>query len=59
MYRLSWWENRVTNNGATYGRYYAGCNGGGGGDVLNRDNGSVNTNPYFSWWNHGSFTEGE
>ncbi len=50
LYRISWWEKRVTNSNATYARYYAGLNGYGSIDgVLRRDTGDNTTNPYF--WN--------
>ncbi len=48
MYRMSWWEKRVTNSTATYARYYAGLNGYGSvNGVLTRSGGTNNTNPYF------------
>jgi len=48
LYRISFWENRVTNNSATYGRYYLGCNGyGTTNGVGNLGSGTANTNPYF------------
>jgi hypothetical protein len=50
LYRMSWWENRVTNNGCTYGSYYAGLNGyGSTNGVWALTNETYNTNPYF--WN--------
>ena len=48
MYRMSWWEKRVTNSTATSCRYYAGLNGYGSVDgVLQRSNEANSTNPYF------------
>jgi hypothetical protein len=51
MYRMSWWEKRVTNSTATEGRWYAGLNAYGSVDgVLSRvSGGSPDTNPYF-WY---------
>ena len=46
LYRISYWENRVTNGNATYGRYYMGCHGYPTG-VGNLTNETPNTNPYF------------
>jgi len=46
MYRMSWWEKRVTNSTTTYSRYYAGLNGSPVA-VRNRNNDALNTNPYF------------
>ena len=48
LYRISYWENRVTNNNATYGRYYLGCHGYGSvTGVGTLGSGTANTNPYF------------
>ncbi|MFA5131424.1 MAG: LamG domain-containing protein [Patescibacteria group bacterium] len=48
LYRMSWWEKRVTNAGATSARYYAGLNGYGSvSGVINLAAGTYNTNPYF------------
>jgi hypothetical protein len=53
LYRLSYWENRVSNGSATYGRYYFGCNGyGSPNGVGNLTNDIPNTNPYFEYLNH-------
>jgi len=50
MYRMSWWERRVSNGDATFARYYAGLNGyGSTNGVLNRDTGNNETNPYFTF----------
>jgi hypothetical protein len=58
LYRMSWWEKRVTNAEATYARYYAGLNGYGSvNGVRNLSNGAYNTNPYFWSANHSSLTE--
>lgn len=55
-YRFSFWERRTTNNGATYGRYYFGCNGYGSvNGVLNITNDAYNTNPYFFNCNHNNW----
>ena len=52
LYRVSYWENRVTNNNATYGRYYLGLHGYGSvNGVGNLGSGTANTNPYF--WSTG------
>lgn len=48
MYRMSWWERRVTNSTATYARYYSGLNAyGSTNGVASRSTGTVSTNPYF------------
>lgn len=48
MYRLTFWERRVTNSDATYARYYFGLNGyGSTNGVYNRSTGALSTNPYF------------
>lgn len=48
LYRMSFWEKRITNGDATYARYYFGLNGYGSVDgVIRRDTGNNNTNPYF------------
>lgn len=60
LYRMSWWEQRVTNDSATYGRYYAGLNGyGSPAGVQNLSNSSYNTNPYFWSTDHSNLTEGQ
>lgn len=59
LYRMSWWEQRVTNDTATYGRYYAGLNGYGSKNGVLNLNGTYNTNPYFWSVNHSSLTEGQ
>jgi hypothetical protein len=47
MYRVSYWERRVTNN-AGIGKYYFGCNGyGTTNGVYYRNTGTLTTNPYF------------
>lgn len=46
LYRMSWWEKRISNGDATYGRYYAGLNGSPSG-VWNLSSDTYNTNPYF------------
>lgn len=47
-YRMTWWEKRVTNAAATYGRYYAGLNGYGSvNGVMRVGSTAHNTNPYF------------
>lgn len=60
LYRISFWEKRVTNAGSTNSRYYVGLNGYGTTDgVIDRVNGGgANTNPYF--WDSSSVpTQGE
>lgn len=48
MYRMSFWEKRITNSTATYCRYYFGLNGYGTVDgVLSRNTGTNTINPYF------------
>jgi len=49
LYRMSWWEKRVTNAAATYSRYYAGLNGYGttNGVYYRSDGTTLTTNPYF------------
>lgn len=48
MYRMSWWEKRVTNGSATSARYYAGLNAYGSvNGVRSRTTGTNSTNPYF------------
>lgn len=50
MYRLSWWEKRVTNGTATYARYYAGLNSYGNAlGIKFRGATTTTTNPYF-WY---------
>jgi len=52
-YRVSIWEKRITNEDATFGRYYLGCNGYGTvNGVRSLNAGSISTNPYF--WNSGN-----
>ena len=46
LYRISFWEKRVTNGTATAGNYYFGCNANNGG-IGNMGSGTANTNPYF------------
>ncbi len=60
LYRMSWWEKRVTNANGTYGRYYAGLNGyGSTNGVLNLSNSTYNTNPYFWYTTHDGLVEGQ
>jgi hypothetical protein len=62
LYRMSWWEKRVTNAAGTYGNYYAGLNGyGTTNGVINLSNGAYNTNPYFWYqaYNHVDLRVGE
>lgn len=48
LYRMSFWERRVTNSTATYGMYYFGLNGyGSTNGVWALGSTSYNTNPYF------------
>ena len=48
LYRMSFWEKRVTNNAGASPRYYFGCNGYGSVDgVANIATGIATTNPYF------------
>ncbi len=50
LYRMSWWEKRVSNGTATYARHYIGLNAYGSvPGVRDCSNGTVSTNPYF--WN--------
>ncbi|MDX9779395.1 MAG: LamG-like jellyroll fold domain-containing protein, partial [Patescibacteria group bacterium] len=59
LYRMSWWEKRVTNAAATYAKYYAGLNGYGSVNGVRNLNGTYNTNPYFWNTNHSNLTEGQ
>ena len=47
LYRMSYWEKRVTNGTATSCRYYFGLNGYGSVNGVVNLAGSYNTNPYF------------
>jgi hypothetical protein len=48
MYRMSWWEKRVSNGIGNQCRHYAGLNGyGATNGVYSRSSGSLSTNPYF------------
>lgn len=60
MYRMSWWEKRVTNASGTYANYYAGLNGYGSvNGVFRVGSTSPNTNPYFWSCSYSSLIEGE
>lgn len=60
LYRMTWWEKRVTNGDATYGRYYAGLNAyGTTSGVWNLTSDTYNTNPYFWSTSHLGLPVGE
>jgi hypothetical protein len=53
LYRMSWWEKRITNSTATNCMYYAGMNGYGTVNGVNyKHTGTITTNPYF-WYTSG------
>ncbi len=58
LYRMSWWEKRVSNGGATNGMYYAGLNGSPSG-VWNLSSDTYNNNPYFWNTSHNGLPIGE